>query len=138
MTVDEFKEILNNIPKVQTDKPISSMNAINIDELIKTVERLKKIPTYEELQKENNKLQEEKDELIKLYTEETYLRHQIDLELYIEKSEKQELIEYLKKQKSNLHWEMSELCLGMCDTKFQEGKLTAYEDILKKIEKSDE
>lgn len=110
MTVDEFKEILNNIPKVQTDKPISSMNAINIDELIKTVERLKKIPTYEELQKENNKLQEEKDELI----------------------------EYLKKQKSNLHWEMSELCLGMCDTKFQEGKLTAYEDILKKIEKSDE
>lgn len=50
-------------------------------------------------------------------------------------AEKQELIEYLKEQKSNLHWEMSELNLGMCDTKIQEGKLTAYEEILNKIEK---
>lgn len=30
---------------------------------------------------------------------------------------------------------MSELSLGMCDTKFQEGKLSAYEEILDKIEK---
>lgn len=51
--------------------------------------------------------------------------------------EKQELIDYLKEQISNLHWEMSELSLGMCDTKFQEGKLSAYEEILSKIEKSD-
>lgn len=49
--------------------------------------------------------------------------------------EKQELIDYLKEQISNLHWEMSELSLGMCDTKFQEGKLSAYEEILDEIEK---
>lgn len=46
-----------------------------------------------------------------------------------------ELIEYLKEQKSKLHWEMSELSLSMCNIKFQEGKLTAYEEILNKIEK---
>lgn len=49
--------------------------------------------------------------------------------------EKQELIDYLKEQISNLHWEMSELSLGMCDTKFQRGKLSAYEEILGEIEK---
>ena len=49
--------------------------------------------------------------------------------------EKQELIDYLKEQISNLHWEMSELSLGMCDTKFQRGKLSTYEEILGEIEK---
>ena len=48
--------------------------------------------------------------------------------------EKQELIDYLKEQISNLHWEMSELSLGMCDTKFQRGKLSAYEEILKVLD----
>ena len=51
--------------------------------------------------------------------------------------QKQELIDYLKEQISNLHWEMSELSLGMCDTKFQRGKLSAYEEILSKIKKGD-
>lgn len=49
--------------------------------------------------------------------------------------EKQKLIDYLKERISNLHWEMSELSLGMCDTKFQGGKLSAYEEILSKIKK---
>ena len=51
--------------------------------------------------------------------------------------EKEELIDYLKEEKSNLHWEMSELFSGMCDIKFQEGKLKIIEEILSKIEKSD-
>lgn len=73
-----------------------------------------------EIFKETNDLLKKLDDLIKR----------------IEKQkEKQKLIDCLKEQISNLHWEMSELSLGMCDTKFQRGKLSAYEEILGEIEK---
>ena len=48
-----------------------------------------------------------------------------------------EIIDYLDNQISELHSEMVELSLGMCNTRYQEGKLDAYNDILSKIEKND-
>lgn len=70
MTIEEFDKTMENIPKIQTNNPISSMNSINVDELRKTAEIFKRIPTFDDLQKENNKLLKEKQELIEFLKEE--------------------------------------------------------------------
>lgn len=63
MTIEEFDKVMENIPKIQTNNSISSMNSINVDELRKTVEIFKRIPTFDDLQKENNKLLKENQQL---------------------------------------------------------------------------
>ena len=64
MDVKEFDELINALPKVKIDKPISSMNSINVDDLRNAVERFKKIPTYQDLLKENQELKEQQKEFI--------------------------------------------------------------------------
>ena len=97
--------------------------------------------TIEELKITNediNLLNEMKENCLKasVYKDEKrLLKANAITKFLVEHQEKQELIDYLKEQKSNLHWEMGELNLGMCNTKIQEGKLTAYDEILSKIEK---
>lgn len=82
MTIEEFDKVMENIPKIQTNNSISSMNSINVDELRKTVEIFKRIPTFDDLQKENNKLLKENQQL----------KEQLELS---EKARK-EAIEYIK------------------------------------------
>lgn len=53
----QIKEALKDIPIIKSDLPISAYGSIDLDELNKTVERLNKIPNYDDLMKENNKLQ---------------------------------------------------------------------------------
>lgn len=59
MSEEEFDELINTIPKVENDNPISSMNNINVEDLRNAVERLKKIPTYQDLLRENKKIKED-------------------------------------------------------------------------------
>lgn len=63
MDVKEFDELINALPKVKIDEPISSMNSINIEDLRNAVERLKKIPTYQDLLKENQELKKQLDKM---------------------------------------------------------------------------
>lgn len=56
MNVDEFDELINTIPRVESDNSISSMDSLNVEDLRNAVERLKKIPTYQDLLKENQEL----------------------------------------------------------------------------------
>lgn len=60
---EKIDKAMENIPKIQTNNSISSMNSINVDELRKTAEIFKRILTFDDLQKENNKLLKEKQEL---------------------------------------------------------------------------
>lgn len=53
----KVKEALKDIPTIKSDLSISAYGSIDLDELNKTVERLNKIPNYDDLMKENNKLQ---------------------------------------------------------------------------------
>lgn len=68
MDVKEFDKLINSLPKVKIDKPISSMNSINVEDLRNAVERFKKIPTYQDLLKENQELKEQLEEHIKAET----------------------------------------------------------------------
>ena len=62
MNVEEFDELINTIPKVESDNPISTMDSINVEDLRNAVERFKKIPTYQDLLKENQELKEQLEE----------------------------------------------------------------------------
>lgn len=59
MNKEEFLKAIMELPKVETINPISTMNGINIDDLMSAVDRLNKVPDYNDLLKENKKLQEE-------------------------------------------------------------------------------
>lgn len=57
---DLFKEIMK-LPKVEKINPISTMNSINVDDLMSAVDRLNKVPDYNDLLKENKQLKEKLD-----------------------------------------------------------------------------
>ena len=57
MDKEELLKKIMELPKIETNKPISAMNCINIDDLINAVDRFDKVPTYDELLRENKQLQ---------------------------------------------------------------------------------
>lgn len=59
MTREEILKEIIKLPKVETNNPISTMNSINVDDLINAVDRLKKIPDYNDLLKENQELKKQ-------------------------------------------------------------------------------
>lgn len=64
MNIEEFDKWIDSLPKIKNNNYCCSTIAIDVDELRKTVKRFKKIPSFDELSKENNKLIKEKEELI--------------------------------------------------------------------------
>lgn len=65
MSPEELLAALECLIDNKYSSTISAMNAISVDELMDTVERFKKVPTFEELQKENNRLQKERQKLVR-------------------------------------------------------------------------
>lgn len=59
MNKEEFLKAIMELPKVETISPISAINSINVDDLMSAVDRLNKVPNYNDLLKENKKLHEE-------------------------------------------------------------------------------
>lgn len=95
MSEEEFDELINTIPKVENDNPISSMNNINVEDLRNAVERLKKIPTYQDLLKENQELNKKLEE-----NRNTYLLR-LDSVITNYKNQQKEFIELLKTSIAN-------------------------------------
>lgn len=58
MNKEEFLKAIMELPKVETDTPISAYGSINVDDLISAVDRLNKVPTCDELLRENQKQKE--------------------------------------------------------------------------------
>lgn len=56
MTKEEFLKAIMELPKVATNNPISAMNGINVDDLMSAIDRLNKVPDYNDLLKENKQL----------------------------------------------------------------------------------
>lgn len=51
------------LPKAKTNNPISAMNSISVEDLMEAVDRFDKVPTYDELLKENKKFKQVIDKL---------------------------------------------------------------------------
>lgn len=58
MNKEEILKAIMELPKVKTNNAISSMNSINVGDLMSAVDRLNKVPTYGELLRENKKQKE--------------------------------------------------------------------------------
>jgi hypothetical protein len=58
MNKEELLKEIMKLPKIETDNPISTMNGINVDELMSAIDRLNKIPDYNDLLKENKQLKD--------------------------------------------------------------------------------
>lgn len=58
MTKEELLKEIMKLPKIETDNPICTMNGINVDELMSAIDRLNKIPDYNDLLKKNKQLKE--------------------------------------------------------------------------------
>ena len=56
---EELLKELEKLPKIETNNPISAMNSINVDDLMSAVDRLNKIPDYNDLLKENQELKKQ-------------------------------------------------------------------------------
>lgn len=63
MNKEEFLKAIMELPKVEMINPISTMNSINIDDLMSAVNRLNKVPDYNDLLKENQELKEKVNKL---------------------------------------------------------------------------
>ena len=66
MKREDILKAIAELPKVETNNPISAMNSININDLMNAVDRLNKIPDYNDLLKENQKLKKQVEEYKKL------------------------------------------------------------------------
>lgn len=58
MNKEELLKAIMKLPKEKTNIPITTMNSINVDDLISAVDRLNKVPDYNDLLKENKQLKE--------------------------------------------------------------------------------
>lgn len=68
MTVKEFEDMIHQIPKSETNDVVGTICSIDVDEL----KRFEKVPSFDELQKENNKLVKKNEEIIE------YLKERIE------------------------------------------------------------
>ena len=73
MNKEELLKAIMKLPKGKPNIPIATMNSINVDDLISSVDRLNKVPDYNDLLKENKKQKEvinkAIDQLVKYQTE---------------------------------------------------------------------
>lgn len=74
MNKEEFLKAIMELSKVETINPISTINSINVDDLMSAIDRLNKVPTYDELLKENKKQKEVIDKAIE-YVEEHRIKN---------------------------------------------------------------
>lgn len=72
MDKEELLKKITELPKVKTNNPISTMNNISVDDLMSAVDRFDKVPTYNELLKENKKQKEAINKAIKYFEENYY------------------------------------------------------------------
>ena len=96
MNKEELLKEIMKLPKIETNNSISAMNVINVDDLMSAVDRLNKIPDYNDLLKENKELEKQLENTINSYTEEHNLRHNSDLKLDLLKTQQKEFIKYLE------------------------------------------
>ena len=66
MNKEELLKEIMKLPKIETNNSISAMNVINVDDLMSAVDRLNKIPDYNDLLKENQELEKQLEEINKM------------------------------------------------------------------------
>lgn len=61
MNKEKLSKEIMKLPKIETNNPIITMNSITIDDIMGVIDRLNKVPDYNDLLKENKQLKKELD-----------------------------------------------------------------------------
>ena len=56
--IDDLVKEIMNFPKVESNNPVSTMYGFDVDTLINTLRDFKRLPTYDEVLKQNQKYKE--------------------------------------------------------------------------------
>lgn len=83
--IDNLVDEIMNIPVEKNNNCLSGYGSINVDDLIDSIKELRKVPTYDELLRENKKLKEQLEKERKARKE--------AIELIKEKQRKDEFLE---------------------------------------------
>ena len=67
--IDDLVKEIMNIPKVESNNPASTMYGFDVDTLINTLRDFKRLPTYDEVLKQNQKYKEVIDKAIEYISE---------------------------------------------------------------------
>lgn len=63
--INKLEDYLRSLPKIKQNMsiPVATTTGINLDDLMNAVKRLKKVPTFDDLLKENQKLKEQLEDM---------------------------------------------------------------------------
>ena len=108
MSKEEILKAIMDLPKVETNNPISAMNSISVDDLMSAADRFNKVPTYDELLKENQTLKEVIEEVREVINKMVHYGYAKGVTLYMATTEDSEfgirakvLLQILDKAKEN-------------------------------------
>lgn len=102
MNKEELLKEIMELPKIETNNSISAMNVINVDDLMSAVDRLNKIPDYNDLLKENQELEKQLEEINKMIEKCGFVNiEQVMLNYCGLLTQQKEFIEYLKEEINN-------------------------------------
>ena len=102
MNKEELLKEIIELPKIETNNSISAMNVINVDDLMSAVDRLNKIPDYNDLLKENQELEKQLEEINKMIEKCGFVNiEQVMLNYCGLLTQQKEFIEYLKEEINN-------------------------------------
>lgn len=59
MNKEKLLEEIVELPKIETNNPIITINSITVDDLMSVIDRLNKVPDYNDLLKENQELKKQ-------------------------------------------------------------------------------
>lgn len=62
--IDDLVKEIMKVPKVESNNPVSTMYGLDVDTLINTLRDFKRLPTYDEVLKQNQKYKEVIDKAI--------------------------------------------------------------------------
>lgn len=132
MNKEELLKAIMELPKAETNNHISAMNVINVDDLMSAVDRLNKIPDYNDLLKENQELKKQLEEINKVIEKCGFVNiEQVMLNYCGLLTQQRELIKYLEDEIKRI--------TTLDETKVSQGSIMTmrcmksdYEEILQK------
>lgn len=113
MNKKEILKAIMELPKGETNNSISTMNSINVNDLMSAIDRLNKVPTYDELLKENKK---QKEVIDKVYKKCQSKKGSYDFDVWMKLNDSWNMLsDFAEHIKYNLHPMITEAY--MCDIK---------------------
>lgn len=102
MNKEELLKEIMELPMVETINPISAMNGINVDDLMSAIDRLNKIPDYNDLLKENKELKKQLEDMTLCRDIASGHREEVQDREAILLNQQKEFIEYLEDEINKL------------------------------------